>query len=102
MTWQQSAQTIELKRHLPSSLIIGAKNNGSRQSAKLTQFPVVLAYAITDYKCQRDTYHHGVRIDLMKPLSGGSLHASAYVQLSRVKRLNQISILRSFNSEDLK
>ena len=81
---------------------IGAKKSGNRQSAKLTQFPVVLAYAITDYKCQGDTYHHGVRIDLMKPLSGGSPHASAYVQLSRAKRLDQISILRPFNSEDLK
>ena len=38
----------------------------------------------------------------MKPLSGGSPHASAYVQLSRAKRLDQISILRPFNSEDLK
>jgi hypothetical protein len=79
-----------------------SKKNGNRKSAKITQFPVVLAYAITDYKCQGDTYHYGVRVDLMKPSSGGSPFASGYVQFSRAKRLDHVSILRPFDPDNLR
>jgi hypothetical protein len=98
--------------HLPPSVLpiapisftysVGSARQGNKKSAKLTQFPVVLAYAITDYKCQGDTCHYGVRLDLMKPTTGGSPFASAYVQLSRAKRLTHISIIQPFNPEDLR
>jgi hypothetical protein len=38
--------------------------------ATYLQFPVTLAYAITDYKCQGETYHDRVLTDLQKPLTG--------------------------------
>jgi len=43
---------------------------GHGRSAKLRQFPVTLAYAITDYKCQGQTYD-SVLVDLAKPSGVG-------------------------------
>ena len=59
---------------------------------KLFQFSFTLAYAITDYKCQGLTFEW-VIVDLKKPTTGFSTVCSPYVQLSRAKALNQLSIM---------
>ena len=56
-------------------------------SATFRQFTATLAYAITDYKCQGDTYGNSLLSDLQKPLTGSTEAASLYVQLSRVQSL---------------
>jgi hypothetical protein len=58
--------------------------------SKYKQFPVTLAYAITDYKCQGETYSDGLLTDLKTPLTGTSgasanrFHGHASVVLSLV------------------
>jgi hypothetical protein len=64
------------------------------------QFPVTLAYAITDYKCQGQTFEW-VIVDLKKPTRGSSPTSSPYVQLSRVKTRACLSILRPFDPAEL-
>jgi hypothetical protein len=52
----------------------------------LEQFPVTLAYIITDFKCQGKTFRW-IIVDMKAPTgfgSGSSSATSAYVQLSRV------------------
>jgi hypothetical protein len=75
-----------------------------RGNRKVTfkQFPVTLAYAITDYKCQGETYYDGLLTDLRKPPHGTSQAASLYVQLSRVQTLQQLSIMRDFDAAELR
>ena len=68
---------------------------------KLLQFPFTLAYAITDYKCQGLTFEW-VIVDLKKPTTGFSTVCSPYVQLSRAKALNQLSIMRPFDADELR
>ena len=68
---------------------------------KLVQFPFTLAYAITDYKCQGLTFEW-VIVDLKKPTMGFSMVCSPYVQLSRAKALNQLSIMRPLDAEELR
>ena len=68
---------------------------------KLVQFPFTLAYAITDYKCQGLTFEW-VIVDLKKPTTGFSTVSSPYVQLSRAKALNQLSIMWPFDAEELR
>ena len=75
---------------------------GVKGSAKFRQFAVTLAYAITDYKCQGETYVQGLLSDLRKPPTGSTEAASLYVQLSRVQSLQQLSIMRSFDPEELR
>jgi hypothetical protein len=49
------------------------------RKAKVKQFPVTLAYAITtDYKCQGKAFQY-VIVDLKKSSRGSSPHTSAYV-----------------------
>ena len=55
-------------------------HGGKGRSVALRQFPVVLAYAITDYKSQGQTYD-AVVADLRKP-QGFASPASFYVPLS--------------------
>ena len=69
-------------------------------SVTFRQFPVSLAFAITDYRCQGQTFPWVV-VDLKKP-AGNSPTASPYVQLSRAKRRDQLSILRPFSPDELK
>lgn len=69
---------------------------------KYKQFAVTLAYAITDYKCQGETYSDGLLTDLRKPLTGSTDAASLYVQLSRVRSLQQLSIMRDFDEVELR
>jgi len=68
-------------------------------SVTFLQFPVSLAFAITDYRCQGQTFPW-VIVDLKKP-AGNSPTASPYVQLSRAKTRDQLSILRPFSSNEL-
>jgi hypothetical protein len=80
----------------------GRKFNRQGRWIKFSQFPVTLAYAITDYKAQGSTYREPILIDLKKPDKGGSSYASAYVQLSRATTLDHIFIMRPFNKDDLR
>src|SRR5579859_1811715 len=73
----------------------------SKQKAMFSQFPVTLAYAIMDYKCQGETYFNGLLTDLGKPLTGSTEAASLYVQLSRVQYLQYLSIMRDFDPAEL-
>lgn len=73
-----------------------------KRKATFNQFPVTLAYATTDYKCQGETYFYGLLTDLRKPLTGSTEAASLYVQLSRVQSLQQLSIMRDFDPEELR
>jgi hypothetical protein len=76
-------------------------NDGHGRSVKIQQFPVTLAYAMTDYKCQGKTLEYVV-VDLKKPPGRGvSAPTSAYVQLSRATSLDRVSIMRPFNVADL-
>ena len=72
------------------------------RQATFRQFPVTLAYAITDYKSQGETYSNGLLTDLCKPLTGSTQAASLYVQLSRVQTIQQLSIMRDFDPEELR
>jgi len=73
---------------------------GKDRSVTLRQFPVVLAYAITDYKCQGQTYD-AVVADLRKP-QGFASPASFHIQLSRCRTLDAVSIIRSFDESELR
>ena len=73
---------------------------GKGRSVCLRQFTVVLAYAITDYKCQGQTYS-SILVDLQKPTHGCPPATSLYVQLSRVRNLNGLSIMRHFDVREL-
>jgi hypothetical protein len=64
-----------------------------------TQLPIVPAFAITTYKAQGLTMNRIV-VDLQVPL--GTLQvASIYVPLSRVKRAEDVAILRPFDMKAL-
>ena len=78
-----------------------AYNAGLEKAATYSQFPVTLAYAITDYKCQGQTFRWIV-VDLKKPNGGYSPTSSPYVQLSRAKTLASLSILRPFDPAELR
>lgn len=84
---------------LRSSVTISKRDNATRKtlSFERTQLPVVPAFAITDYKSQGKSYNHVV-IDL----SSCKSKQSAYVMLSRVRSLDGLIILRSFDSKQLK
>jgi len=71
-----------------------------KRKATLYQFPVTLAYAITDYKCQGLTFDQAF-VDLKRPPTGSAPAASAYVQLSRYRAINQLSIMRPFDPSEL-
>ena len=70
--------------------------------ACLLQFPVVLAYAITDFKCQGSTFSNGILVDLKKPAIGPSPSASPYVQLSRATSLDRVFIIRPFDTDEFR
>jgi hypothetical protein len=84
----------------PSKISFNVAKTGI--GAKYKQFPVTLAYAITDYKCQGETYSDGLLTDLRTPLTGTTPASSLYVQLSRVRSLDQLSIIRDFDPEELR
>ena len=76
-------------------------NPGHGRWVKLEQFPVTLAYAISDYKCQGQSYDC-LRVDIKKPNTGNASVMSPYVQLSRSRSLQGLSILRPFDPDDLR
>ena len=87
----------------PSVLPIGLKTftyRSGKRRASLCQFPVTLAYAITDYKCQGLTLDHAL-VDLKRPPTGFASAASPYVQLSRCRAIKCLSILRPFDMSEL-
>ena len=87
----------------PSVLPIEAKifmYKSSKRKTTLYQFHVILAYIITDYKCQDLTFDQ-VYVDLKHSLTGFTSAASAYIQLSRCRVINQLSIVHSFDSSEL-
>ena len=54
-----------------------------------------------DYKCQGLTFEW-IIVDLKKPTIEFSTVYSSYVQLSRTKTLEQLSIMRPFDAEELR
>jgi len=72
----------------------------SHKYAKVSQFPVTLAYAITDFKCQGQTFDF-VLCDIEKPRVGPAPPTSPYVQLSRARSLQCVSIIRPFDVDQL-
>ena len=94
--------------HFPVGIIPLKRSNLSFKvpktsiGAKYQQFAITLAYAITDYKCQGETYFDGLLTDLKTPASGITQAASLYVQLSRVRSLQELSIIRDFDSAELR
>jgi hypothetical protein len=89
---------------LPLSVLpIEAKTftyRSGKRKATFHQFPVTLAYAITDYKCQSLTLEQVV-IDLKHPSTGFAPAASTYVQLSRCRSLDRLSIIHPFDPSEL-
>jgi len=69
--------------------------------ARIKQFPITLAYAITDFKCQSQTYEW-LRVDIKRPHTGAASVMSPYVQLSRGQAFQRLSILRPFDPDDLR
>ena len=69
------------------------------KKASFLQFSISLAYAITDYKCQGQTFNW-VIVDIKKP-SGPCPSTSPYVQLSRARMRDRLSILRPFSPDEL-
>jgi hypothetical protein len=65
--------------------------DGHGGTVQLQQFPVTVANAITDYKCQVKTLEYVV-VNLKMPGGGTSAPISAYVQLSRAPTLDRVSI----------
>lgn len=76
--------------------------NGKQSSVSITrvQFSLIPSYAITDYKCQGETYDAAI-VDLAKPSKGKSNLSSVYVPLSRVRNLEDLAILRPFENSRL-
>ena len=68
---------------------------------KLRQFPVTLAFAITDFKCQGQTFEW-VLCDINRPRTGSAPSTSPYVQLSRARSLERVSIMQPFNADELR
>jgi hypothetical protein len=81
---------------VPIKTVQFTHNFGHGRSTKLEQFPVTLAYSITDYNSQGKTFQNVV-VDLKKPSGpGASAPSSAYVQLSRATALTRVSIMSPF------
>ena len=85
---------------VPIAPVLFTYKVSSDKYVQLFQFPVTLAYAITDFKCQGQTFNW-VLCDIEKPRAGPSPATSAYVQLSRVRSLQCVSIMRPFNVDEL-
>ena len=75
-------------------------NAGRGKAVTYFQIPIMLAYAITDYKCQGQTFTW-VIVDLKKPSGGYSPTSSPYVQLSHAKTRDCLSILHPFDPTEL-
>ena len=80
---------------------VSFKYGSKGKNVTLEQFPVTLAYAITDYKCQGRTFPW-VIVYLKRPRRGKWSAMSAYVQLSRAIARHHVSIIRPFDDKDLR
>lgn len=93
-----SEQTFffDVKQLLPESVSKAAKatKRTTKVSVKRRALPLIPAYSITTHKSQGQTLSK-IIIDLVMP-PGPVEVASAYVPLSRVKRLDDLVILRPF------
>jgi hypothetical protein len=96
--------------HLPGlpPLVVGIEpssstyNGGHGKNATIFLFPAVLGYALTDFKCQSQTFSY-VIVDLNQPTGRGRSPASSpHVQLSPAKSHSHWSILRPFDPQDLR
>lgn len=98
-----SEQTFlfDIKDLLPENVSKAAKNTkrSTKISVKRKALPLIPAYSITTHKSQGQTLHK-IIIDLVMP-PGPIEVASAYVPLSRVKRLDDLVILRPFEFASL-
>src|SRR5262249_46975963 len=65
--------------------------NQIRHSFQRFQLPLTPAFAFTDYKCQGRTFQKAI-VDLAE----GATSTGIYVMLSRVRRLEDLLILRPF------
>ena len=68
-------------------------------SATLIQFPVKLAHAITSHKIQGQTIPKPMKV--VFDTESIFEEAQGYVMLSRVQQLDQVLILKKFNSDKL-
>ncbi|KAG8751959.1 hypothetical protein FRC12_012177 [Ceratobasidium sp. 428] len=73
-----------------------------RRHVKRVQFPIVPAYAFTDYRAQGQTLKSAI-VDIAEPPTGGKLsQPNLYVALSRCSGLDNIRILREFDRDVLR
>ena len=83
---------IKLSR---ASFTISLRAGRKRVSIRRQQFPLVPAYALTNYKCQGQTMSSAIA-DLLPADTRDITSAWAYVILSRVRSLLDLVILRDF------
>lgn len=72
----------------------------SSKTFRFLQLPVSPAYAVTDYRAQRDTVD-SVVVDLQRSPGGQYDAAVTYVAVSRVTSLSGLAILRPFDYGDI-
>ncbi|CAF0863209.1 unnamed protein product [Rotaria sordida] len=87
---------FDAKELLPKNVAKAAKINKqtTKLSVKRKAFPLIPAYSMTTYRSQGQTLCK-IIVDLMMP-PGPIEFPSVYVPLSRVKRLDDLLIIRSF------
>ncbi|CAF1089825.1 unnamed protein product [Rotaria sordida] len=87
---------FDAKELLPKNVAKAAKINKKTRklSVKRKAFPLIPAYSMTTYRSQGQTLGK-IIVDLVMPPGPVEL-ASVYVPLSRVKRLDDLLIIRSF------
>lgn len=80
------------------SFRIKLKENGKDvvHSVQRRQFPMMAAYAFTDYRSQGQTLASAI-VDIATPPSGGLNLFNLYVALSRSRRRSHVRLLRDFD-----
>jgi hypothetical protein len=76
------------------------KKNKNTINIKRTQYPLMLAFAVTCNNQQGSTVESGI-IDLSKPLDGYLQEAYTNVGLSRFRKLDDLTIIDDFDIEIL-
>jgi len=86
-----------------SVVVKGVSPNGTEQQKtfRRTSFYLTLGFALTDYKVQGKSYDAAI-VDLSKPARSKSGINSLYVMLSRIRSLEGLRILTSFDEHDLR